>query len=71
MVLFGDGTPVIVQCAESKGFKLQPEDLERAITPKTKWIIMNSPATRPVRPTRAPTSGRCATCCSVIRRSMC
>ena len=44
MVLFGDGTPVIVQCPESKGFKLQPEDLERAITPKTKWLIMNSPS---------------------------
>ena len=44
MVLFGDGTPVIVNCLESKGFKLQPEDLERAITPRTKWIIMNSPS---------------------------
>src|ERR1700738_5374529 len=44
MVLFGDGTPVFVQCPESKGFKLQPEDLERAITPKTKWLIMNSPS---------------------------
>ena len=44
MVLFGDGTPVIVDCPEAKGFKLQPEDLERAITPKTKWLIMNSPS---------------------------
>jgi aspartate aminotransferase len=44
MVLFGDGTPVIVDCHESKGFKLQPEDLERAITPRTKWIILNSPS---------------------------
>ncbi len=44
MVLFGDGTPVIVDCPEAKGFKLQPEDLERAITPKTKWIILNSPS---------------------------
>ena len=44
MVLFGDGTPVIVQCPESKGFKLQPENLERAITPRTKWLIMNSPS---------------------------
>ncbi|WP_395712538.1 pyridoxal phosphate-dependent aminotransferase [Reyranella sp.] len=44
MVLFGDGTPVIVDCPESKGFKLQPEDLERAITPKTKWLILNSPS---------------------------
>ena len=44
MVLFGDGTPVIVDCPESKGFKLQPEDLERAITPRTKWVILNSPS---------------------------
>ncbi len=44
MVLVADGTPVIVQCPESKGFKLQPEDLERAITPRTKWLIMNSPS---------------------------
>ena len=44
MVLFGDGTPVIVQCEEKHGFKLQPEALERAITPKTKWLILNSPS---------------------------
>ena len=29
---------------EKNDFKLQPEDLERVITPKTKWIIMNSPS---------------------------
>lgn len=44
MVLFGEGTPVIVDCLEAKGFKLQPEDLERAITPRTKWLILNSPS---------------------------
>src|SRR5947209_101046 len=44
MVLVADGTPVIVDCPESTGFKLQPEALERAITPKTKWIILNSPS---------------------------
>jgi aspartate aminotransferase len=44
MVMFGDGTPVIVNCPESSGFKLRPEDLERAITPKTKWLILNSPS---------------------------
>ncbi len=44
MVMFGDGTPVIVQCKEENGFKLTPEDLDRAITPKTKWIILNSPS---------------------------
>jgi aspartate aminotransferase len=44
MVLVADGTPVIVNCPESKGFKLQPEDLDRAITPRTKWLILNSPS---------------------------
>ncbi|HKU99251.1 MAG TPA: pyridoxal phosphate-dependent aminotransferase [Vineibacter sp.] len=44
MVQVADGTPVIVDCPESKGFKLQPEDLDRAITPKTKWLILNSPS---------------------------
>ncbi len=44
MVLFGDGVPVIVDCPESTGFKLKPEVLERAITVKTKWLILNSPS---------------------------
>ena len=44
MVMFGDGTPVIVNCPELTGFKLTPEALERAITPKTKWLILNSPS---------------------------
>src|SRR6201999_66477 len=44
MVMFGDGTPVIVNCPENVGFKLQPEALERAITPRTKWLILNSPS---------------------------
>jgi aspartate aminotransferase len=44
MVLIGGGTPVIVQTTLEKNFKLQPEDLERAITPKTKWVLLNSPS---------------------------
>ncbi len=44
MVLLAEGTPVIVECKEENGFKLAPEDLERAITPKTKWVILNSPS---------------------------
>jgi aspartate aminotransferase len=44
MTILAEGTPVIVQCPEDKGFKLQPADLERAITPKTKWLILNSPS---------------------------
>ena len=44
MVLLAEGTPKIVECPLDKNFILQPEDLERAITPKTKWIIVNSPS---------------------------
>ena len=44
MVLLAEGAPKIVECPLDKNFILQPEDLERAITPKTKWIILNSPS---------------------------
>ncbi|NCC21410.1 MAG: pyridoxal phosphate-dependent aminotransferase [Alphaproteobacteria bacterium] len=44
MTLLAEGTPVIVPCSMKNGFKLRPEDLEKAITPKTKWVILNSPS---------------------------
>lgn len=44
MVLANDGTPVIVACPESDGFKLTPERLEAAITPRTRWLMLNSPS---------------------------
>ena len=44
MVLLADGNPVPVTCPQNNGFKLRPEDLEAAITPKTKWLILNSPS---------------------------
>ncbi len=44
IVMLSGGKPVIVQCPADKGFKLQAADLEKAITPKTKWLIMNSPS---------------------------
>ena len=44
MTLANDGTPVIVRCGEEQGFKLRGPDLEAAITPKTKWLILNSPS---------------------------
>ena len=44
MVALCGGTPVIVSATQQHEFKLQPEDLERAITPKTKWVILNSPS---------------------------
>jgi aspartate aminotransferase len=44
MVALCGGTPVFVEAKQSTNFKLQPADLERAITPKTKWVILNSPS---------------------------
>jgi aspartate aminotransferase len=44
MVKLCEGTPVIVMCGENTGFKLSPEALEAAITPRTKWLILNSPS---------------------------
>jgi len=44
IVLLMDATPVFVRCAQNQGFKMRPEELEAAITPKTKWLILNSPS---------------------------
>ena len=44
MVLLAEGTPVIVDCPAENQFKLRAEDLDAAITPKTKWLIFNSPS---------------------------
>ncbi len=44
MVLLAEGTPVIVPCPQESGFKLRAADLEAAITPKTKWVLLNSPS---------------------------
>jgi len=44
ITLLSDGTPVIVECPAEAGFKITPEQLEAAITPKTKWFMMNSPS---------------------------
>ena len=44
MVRIADGTPVDVLCREDNGFRLDAADLERAITPKTRWLLLNSPS---------------------------
>lgn len=44
IVELAEGVPVCVECTADNGFKLQPEQLEAAITPKTKWVILNSPS---------------------------
>ncbi|MDR6392507.1 aspartate transaminase [Paraburkholderia phenoliruptrix] len=43
MTLACDGTPVVVPCTEADSFKLTPAVLEKAITPRTRWLIINSP----------------------------
>ena len=44
MVRLAGGTPVFVTGREENGFKITPADLEKAITPKTKWFVLNSPS---------------------------
>jgi len=44
MVLLAGGNPKIVKCNENEGFKLTPKNLKKAITKKTKWLILNSPS---------------------------
>ncbi|WP_299624911.1 aspartate transaminase [Pelagibius sp.] len=44
MVLLAEGEPVFVSCGANQNFKLQPEALEAAITPKTRWLVLNSPS---------------------------
>ncbi len=44
IVALAEGTPVFVPCSQNSGFKLRAEDLEAAITPKTKWFFLNSPS---------------------------
>ena len=44
ITLLAEGKPVFVDCPAEAGFKMRPEDLAAAITPKTKWLILNSPS---------------------------
>ncbi|MEM8699130.1 MAG: pyridoxal phosphate-dependent aminotransferase [Pseudomonadota bacterium] len=44
MVLLGGGVPVVIETSIDTAFKMTPEALEAAITPKTKWLIFNSPS---------------------------
>ncbi len=43
IVALADGAPVLVPCGQNNGFKLRAEDLEAAITPRTKWFMLNNP----------------------------
>ncbi len=53
MVNFAGGTPVIIEAGADQNYKITPEQLSAAITPKTKWLILNSPS----NPTGAAYSG--------------
>jgi len=44
MVLLAGGKPKIVKCSEKNEFKITPAELKKAITKKTKWLIINSPS---------------------------
>jgi aspartate aminotransferase len=44
VVQFAGGVPVIVKAGPEQGYKLTPEALDAAITPRTKWVILNSPS---------------------------
>jgi aspartate aminotransferase len=43
IVSLSDGTPVFVPCGQNHGFKLRAEDLDAAITPRTRWFMINNP----------------------------
>ena len=44
IAVMAEGVPVIVAATEENGFKITPDQLEAAITPKTKWFVLNSPS---------------------------
>ena len=44
MVIANEGKPIIVECPQEQGFKLTPEALEAAITPRTMWLVLNAPS---------------------------
>jgi aspartate aminotransferase len=43
IISLAEGRPVLIPCSQNNGFKLRAEDLEAAITPRTKWFFINSP----------------------------
>ncbi len=53
IVNFAGGTPVVIEAGTDQNYKITPEQLEAAITPKTRWLILNSPS----NPTGAAYSG--------------
>ena len=70
IVSLADGKPVLVPCEQNHGFKLRAEALEQAITPRTKWFMLNNPCNPTGAAYSAPRScDRSATFCCVTRTS--
>jgi len=44
IVLLAEGKPIIVQCSENQNFKITADQLEKSITDRTKWLMLNSPS---------------------------
>lgn len=61
--------PVLIPCDGAAGFRLKAEQLEKAITPKTRWVLLNSPSTRPAPPIVPLITGHFSTCCCNILMS--
>ena len=57
MVLIANGTPVAVPCREDRGFRLDARELEAAITPRTRWLMLNAPS-NPTGATYSPSQLR-------------
>ena len=60
------GSPVVVPCPEADGFQLTPDALDRAITPRTHWLLLNSPSNPTGALTRRTTSWPSARCWTAI-----
>lgn len=43
MAMLNGGVPKVIPCGAEQGFKLKPEQLDAAITPRTRWVMLNSP----------------------------
>ena len=68
MVLACEGVPVTMACPEENGFKLTPAQLEAAITPRTRWLLINSPS-NPTGASYTPrNTARWPTCCAPSAR---
>lgn len=71
MVALAGGKPVLVACSELDGFKLRPRALEKAITPRTKWLMLIRHAIRPAQSTAEVICSRSLRCCTSVPICMC